>query len=144
MSGLGEERKADMSHKSRITVLGLPAFRTNGGFCGPLTLVGSQRKTLLTLLASTNFKVGGPFLIDMSGQEQFDRVISNDAAVWELDDGQSVIEELEGGFLSLSSHDMPEDEHRLSLTFHTKVSQRMMRMCRAGKPATRTGAKDGC
>ena len=69
-----------------------------------------------------NLEVGGSLVINMGGQEQFERVIPNHAAVMEFDDGQPVIKDLEGTFLPFSGQDVSENEYRLSLTFRAKVS----------------------
>ena len=77
---------------------------------------------MFALPAWTNFEVGGSLVINMGGQEQFERVIPNHAAIVEFDDGQSVIKDLEGSFLPFSGQDMSENEYRLSLPFRAKVS----------------------
>ena len=77
---------------------------------------------MFTLPAWPNFEVRDSLVINMGGQEQLERVIPNYAAVVEFDDGQSVIKDLEGSFLSFSGQDMSENEDRLSLTFRAKVS----------------------
>ena len=77
---------------------------------------------MFTLPAWPNFEVRDSLVINMGGQEQLERVIPNHAAVVEFDDGQSVIKDLEGSFLSFSGQDMSENEDRLSLTFRAKVS----------------------
>lgn len=77
---------------------------------------------MFALPAWANFEVGSSLVVDVRGQEQFERVIPDRAAVGEFDDGQTVVKDLEGSFLPFSSQDMPEDEHRLSLTFRAEVS----------------------
>jgi len=77
---------------------------------------------LFAQLAGTNFEVAGSLVVDVGGQEQLPRVISDRAAVGEFDDGEAVVKDLEGSFLLFSSQYMPEDEHRLSLALRTEVS----------------------
>lgn len=77
---------------------------------------------MFALPTGANFEVGDSLIINVRGQEQFERVISDRAAVREFDDGQAVIKDLESSFLSLSGQDMPEDQHRLSLTLCTEIS----------------------
>ena len=77
---------------------------------------------MFALPARANFEVGGSLVVDVGGQEQFERVISDRAAVGEFDDGQTVVKDLEGSFLSFSRQDMPEDQHRLPLTLRAEVS----------------------
>jgi hypothetical protein len=103
-------------------LLGAAAFRTKGGFFCCITLSGGQGKELFALEAGANFEVGGSLVVDVGGQEQLQRVISNRAAVGEFDDGQAVVKDLEGSFLPFSDQYMPEDEHRLPLTFRAEVS----------------------
>jgi hypothetical protein len=98
------------------------AFRTRSGFFCCLTLSGGQGEKLFALPAGANFEVGGSLVVDVGGQKQLQRVISNRAAVGEFDDGQTVVKDLEGSFLPFSGQYMPEDEHRLSLTLRTEVS----------------------
>ena len=104
------------------TRLGTSAFRTKGGFFCYLTLFSGQGEELFALAARANFEVGGSLVVDVGGQEQLQRVISDRAAVGEFDDGQAVVKDLEGSFLPFSGQYMPEDEHRLSLTFRAEVS----------------------
>ena len=77
---------------------------------------------MFALPAGADFEVGGSLVVDVGGQEQLQRVISNRAAVGEFDDGQAVVKDLKGSFLPFSGQYMSEDEHRLSLTLRTKVS----------------------
>jgi len=77
---------------------------------------------LFALPAGTNFKIGGSLVVDVGRQEQFERVISDHAAVGEFNDSQAVVKDFKGCFLSFSGQYMPEDEHRLSLTLRAKVS----------------------
>lgn len=77
---------------------------------------------MFTLLAWPNFEVGDSLVINMGGQKQFQRVVSDHAAVVEFDDGQSVIKDLEGSFLTFSGQYMPENKYRLSLSFRAEVS----------------------
>ena len=101
---------------------GASAFRTRGGLFCCLTLSGGQGKKLFALPAGANFEVGGSLVVDVGGQEQLQRVISDRATVGEFDDGQPVVKDLEGSFVPFSGQYMPEDEHRLSLTFRAEVS----------------------
>ena len=103
-------------------LLGAVAFRTKGGFYCCLTLFGGQGKELFALSAGANFEVGGSLVVDVGGQEQFERVIPDHTAVGEFDDGQAVVKDLEGAFLRFSGQYMPEDEHRLPLTLCAEVS----------------------
>ena len=103
-------------------MLGASAFRTSGGFFCCLTFVGCQGKELFALPARANFEVGGSLVIDMGGQEQFERVISDRAAVGEFDDGQAIVKDFKVPFLPFSGQDMPEDEYRLSLTLRAEIS----------------------
>ena len=103
-------------------LLGAAAFRTQGGFSCCLTLFGGQGKELFALSAGSNFEVGGSLVVDVGGQEQFERVIPDHTAVGEFDDGQTVVKGLEDTFLRFSGQYMPEDEHRLPLTLRAEVS----------------------
>jgi len=77
---------------------------------------------LLALPAGANFEVGSSLVVNVSGQEQFQWVISDRTTIGELDDGQAIVKDFKVSFLSFSGQDMPDDEHRLSLTFRSKVS----------------------
>ena len=77
---------------------------------------------MFALPARANFEVGGSLVIDMGGQEQFERVISDRAAVGEFDDGQAIVKDFKVPFLPFSGQDMPEDEYRLSLTLRAEIS----------------------
>jgi len=77
---------------------------------------------LLALSAGSNFEVGDALVVDVGGQEQFQRVIADCAAVREFDDSQTVVKDLEGSFLSFSGQEVPEDKHRLSFTRRAEVS----------------------
>ena len=103
-------------------MLGAAAFRTRDGFFCCLTLFSGQGEELFALPAGANFEVGSSLIVDMGGQEQLQRVISDRAAVEEFDDGQAVVKDLEGSFLPFSGQYMSENEYRLSLTFRAEVS----------------------
>jgi len=129
----GRERRDSRNHGLRVALvapvsrftrhrLGAAAFRTKGGFFCCLILFSGQGEELFALVAGANFEVGGSLVVDVGGQEQLQRVISDRAAVGEFDDGQAVVKDLEGSFLPFSGQYMPEDEHRLSLTFRAEVS----------------------
>ena len=108
-------------HASRFTVR-LAAFRTRCRFFCCLTLFGGQGEKLFALAAGANFEVGGSLVVDVGGQEQLQRVISDHDAVGKFNDGQAVVKDLKGSFLPFSGQYMPEDEHRLSLSFRAEVS----------------------
>jgi len=108
-------------HASRFTVR-LAAFRTRGRFFCCLTLFGGQGEKLFTLPAGANFEVGDSLVVDVGGQEQFEWVISDRAAVGEFNDCQAIVKDLKVPFLPFPSQDMPEDEHRLSLALCAEVS----------------------
>jgi hypothetical protein len=103
-------------------LLGAAAFRTQGGFFRRFTFFGGQGEELFALPAGANFEVGSSLIVDMGGQEQFQRIISDRAAVGEFDDGQAVVKDLEGSFLPFSGQYMSENEYRLSLTLRAEVS----------------------
>ena len=103
-------------------LLGAAAFRTEGGFFCRFTFLGGQGEELFALRAGANFEVGSSLIVDMGGQEQLQRVISDRAAVEEFDDGQAVVKDLEGSFLPFSGQYMSENEYRLSLTLCAEVS----------------------
>ena len=103
-------------------LLGEPAFRTRGGFFCCLTLSGCQGEELFALPTGANFEVGSSLVVDMGGQEQLQRIISDRAAVGEFHDGQAVIKNFESSFLPFSGQYMPEYEHRLSLALRAEVS----------------------
>ena len=123
-------------------LLGFSAFRARAGFFCCLTLFGGQGEKLLALPAGANFKVGGSLVIDVGGQEQLQGVISDRNAIGEFDDSQTIVKDFKVPFLPFSGQDMPEDEHRLSLTFRTEVSQGVLCVRRAGKLSTGAGSKD--
>ena len=102
--------------------LGASAFRTKGGFFGGVTFFDGQGEELFALPAGANFEVGGSLVVDIGWQEQFERIISDGAAVGEFDDCEAVVKDLEGSFLPFSGQYMPENEHRLSLALGAKVS----------------------
>ena len=77
---------------------------------------------MFALPAWANFEVDGSLVIDVGGQEQFERVISDRAAVGEFDDGQTLVKDFKVPFLPFSGQDMPEDQHRLPLTLRAEVS----------------------
>jgi len=77
---------------------------------------------LFALQAGTNFEIGGSLVVDIGGQEQLQRVISDRAAVGEFDDGQAIVKDFKVPFLPFSGQYMPKDKHRLSLTLRAKVS----------------------
>ena len=103
-------------------LLGTSAFWAGSGFFCCLTLFGGQGEELFALPAGANFEVGGSLVVDVGGQEQLQRVISDRAAVGEFDDGQAVVKDLEGSFLPFSGQYMSENEHRLSLALRAEVS----------------------
>jgi hypothetical protein len=84
------------------TLLGAAAFWTKRGFFCCFTLLGGQGEELFALPAGANFEVGGSLIVDVGGQKQLQRVISDRAAVGEFDDGQAVVKDLERSFLPFS------------------------------------------
>ena len=103
-------------------LLGTSAFWAGSGFFCCLTLFGGEGEELFALPAGANFEVGSSLIVDVGGQEQLQRVISDRAAVGEFDDGQAVVKDLEGSFLPFSGQYMSENEYRLSLTLRAEVS----------------------
>ena len=103
-------------------MLGASAFRTNGGFFCCLTLFSGQGEELFALSAWANFEVDGSLVVNVGGQEQFERVIPDRTAIGEFDDGQAIVKDFKVPFLPFSGQDMPEDKYRLSLTFRTEVT----------------------
>ena len=103
-------------------LLGTSAFRTGKGLFCRFTFLGGQGEELFAQPAGANFEVGSSLIVDVGGQEQFQRVISDRAAVGEFDDGQAVVKDLEGSFLPFSGQYMSENEYRLSLTLRAEVS----------------------
>jgi len=77
---------------------------------------------LFALFAWANFEIGDALVIDVSGQEQLQRVIPDRPAVGKFDEGQTVVKDLEGSFLPFPGQDMAEDVHRLSLALRAEVS----------------------
>ena len=114
-------RAGEKSDFSRI-LLSASAFWTGDGFFCRFTFLGGQGEELFALPAGANFEVGSSLIVDMGGQEQLQRVISDRAAVEEFDDGQTVVKDLEGSFLPFSGQYMSENEYRLSLTLRAEVS----------------------
>jgi hypothetical protein len=107
---------------TRDCLLSTAAFGASGRFGVGLALVGGQREELLALGARTDFKIGGAIRIDIRGKEEFVGVVANCHPVAEFHDGQTVIEDLEGGFLSLPFEYMTHHEHRLALPLGAKVT----------------------
>ena len=103
-------------------MLGAAAVRTSGGFFCCLTLFGGQGEELFALPAWANFEVGGSLVIDVRGQEQLQRVITDRAAVGKFNDGQAIVKDFKVPFLPFSGQDMPEDQYRLSLTLRAEIS----------------------
>jgi len=77
---------------------------------------------MFALLAGTNFEVGDALVIDVSGQEQLQRVKSDYSAVRKFDEGETIVKDLKGSLLPFPGQDMAEDEHRLPLALHSEVS----------------------
>lgn len=77
---------------------------------------------MLTFSARTDLKVRGAIRIDIGGKEEFVGVIPNRHPVDEFHDCQTVIENLEGSFLSFPLEDMTHHEHRLALPLRAKVA----------------------
>ncbi len=92
-----------------------------GRFYVGVTFVPRQGKELFTRPARPNLEVGRAFGIDIGGQQQLERIVSDDRAVRELDDGQPVVEDFERRLLPFSIEQMTDDEHRLSLTLDPQV-----------------------
>jgi len=95
---------------------------------------------LLTLSARTDLKVRGAIRIDIGGKEEFVGVVSNRHPVDELHHGQTVIEDLEGRFLSFPLEYMTHNEHSLALPLGAKIAQRMLRRGCAGELTAGTGS----
>ena len=77
---------------------------------------------MFALPTRANFEVGDSLVVDVGGQEQFERVIPDRAAVREFDDGQAIVKDFKVPFLPFSGQDMPEDKYRLSLTLRAEIS----------------------
>jgi hypothetical protein len=84
-----------------------------------------------------DFKVGDTFLIDLGGKQELDWIIANRLAVAKLDEGDPVIEDLEGRFLSFAIEQMAEDKNRLTSAFRAEISEGMLRRRGAGKSTRR-------
>jgi hypothetical protein len=72
--------------------------------------------------AGTDFEIGGSIRIDVRREKQFVGVIPDGHTVAKFHHGQTVIEDLEGGFLSLPFEYMTHHEHRLALPLGEKVT----------------------
>ena len=77
---------------------------------------------MFALLAGTNFEVGNALVIDVSGQEQLQRVIPDYSTVRKFDEGQTIVKDLKSCFLPVPGQDMAKDEHRLPLALRPEVS----------------------
>ncbi len=96
-------------------------------------LLSGQGKEQLAGLTVADFKVGDPFLIDLGGKQELDRIVAHRLAVAKLDEGETVIEDLEGRFLSFAIEQMAEDKNRLAFAFRAEISEGVLRRSGAGK-----------
>ncbi|MBF8296681.1 MAG: four helix bundle protein [Bacteroidetes bacterium] len=96
------ESKRDFVHKLKIVLKELRESSVALKIASELGFLGGQGEELFALPAGANFEVGGSLIVDVGGQEQLQRVISDRAAVGEFDDGQAVVKDLEGSFLPFS------------------------------------------
>ena len=77
--------------------------------------------------AGTDFEIGGSIRIDVRREKQFVGVIPDGHTVAKFHHGKAIVEDLEGGFLSLAFEHVAHDKHRLSLSLRAKIAQRMLR-----------------
>jgi hypothetical protein len=93
---------------------------------------------LLTLCAGTDFKIRGSIRIDVGRKEQLVRVIADRHSVCKFDDGQPIVEDLEGGFLSFSVEEVAHDEDWLAFPLGAEITQGMLRGAGTRELAART------
>lgn len=92
-------------------------------------LLSGQRKQQLAGLTEANFKEGDAVFIDISREQEFDRIIAHRSAIAEFDEGDPVIEDLKRRFLPFAIEHMAEDEDRLAFAFRAEIFEGM-RGCR--------------
>jgi hypothetical protein len=84
-------------------------------------------------LTRTDFKVGDALFIDLSGKQEFNRIIARGSTVAKLDEGDAIIEDFKGSFLSFAIEQMAEDEDRLAFAFRAEIFEGVLRRCGAGE-----------
>ena len=77
--------------------------------------------------ARADFKIGRSIRIDVGWKEQFVRVVTDRHSVAKFHDGQAVIEDFEGGFLSFPLEHVAHDEDRLTFPLRAEIAQAVLR-----------------
>jgi len=95
-------------------------------------LLPGQGEEQFTGLARTDFKVRDALFIDVSGKQEFDRIIAHGSAIAEFDEGDPVIEDLKRRFLPFAIEQMAEDEDRLAFAFRAEIFEGMLGRRRTG------------
>ena len=95
---------------------------------------------MLALEAGADLEVGGSVRINVGRKEQFVRVISDRHAVCEFYDSQTIVKDLERGFLPFSLQDVAHDEDGLAFSLGAEIAQRVLSCGNAGKLAAGTGS----
>lgn len=103
-----------------------------------ILLLGEGKKQF-TGLARADFKVGDAFFIDLSGKQEFNRIIAHGSTVAELDEGNPVIEDFKSGFLPFAIEPMTENEDRLAFAFRAEIFEGVLSRRGAGILARRAG-----
>lgn len=81
---------------------------------------------MLALRTTTDFKIRRAVRVDIRREKEFIGVVSDGDTVGEFHDGKAVVEDFEGGFLSLPLHDMTHHEYRLPFPLGAKITQGML------------------
>jgi hypothetical protein len=102
--------------------LSASAVRAGGGLFFHFTFICGEREELGAVPAWSDLKECGSILVDIRRQEEFQRIIAEDDAICELDDGQAIVEHFERRFLSFAFGDMSHHEYRLSFALDTQIS----------------------
>lgn len=83
-------------------------------------------------LARANFKIGDAAVVNFRGQEEFNRIVSNDPSIAKLDKSEPIVEPFKNGFLAPPIEEVTEYKHGLALTFNTEVFEGVLRRRCAG------------
>jgi hypothetical protein len=81
---------------------------------------------LLALGAQTDLKIGGSVRIDVGRKEQFVRIVPHCNSVHKFDDGKTIIEDFERGFLSLTLEDVAHHEDGLTFPLGPEIAERVL------------------
>jgi hypothetical protein len=139
------ESEAQNSELATQHCLTCAAGRAGGRLLVRIAFFEGQGEELATANTVADLEIRNTLIVDLGGQQEFERIIAEHGAVGKFDDCQPIVEHFKGRFLPLPLQDVTDDEHRLAPAFGPEVLESALSVPRTSKGfglAARIGSDD--